>query len=749
MLKPPPDTLAFTAAGRQEIEQGVVPPGRDALVYWEASRIRSVLPEGTWLRAVALAVALAGVALLLGVLPARTLASVPASGRAWELVTPREPTSGVPNWIVPMGESGDTLAYRTLGPPPGSPSGSLLGGAIARRGPTGWSSEALGFPFSIFTTNIFSLLAPEAFGTFSEDFDTALWLATVPLTPASPPEGQLGLYRVVGSGAPQFIASIGKSSTYGFRGFADMSRDGEAVVFSTAEHLLPGDAGRTSGESVYAWREGVLRQIDLGAGGALLSTCGSTVSHANGMSVSGQRVFLTAPATSGCEGTKRVYLRDLKAGTTTEISASQCTRSDCNAAQDVVFEGATPDGSSAFLVTAQQLTNDDEDEGRDLYRYDVGSGQLHLLSGGSPEASGQVNEAVVYPSDDGSRVYFRATGVMVPGETNAEQKLFLADGGGMHLVAIADFPGKAEIQLSQSGTRAVFVTTTNVLEADTDSKQDVYLYDAGEGLVRRISAGPSGGDAAFDANLKSSLPYNELQDGNERPVYGIDASGNRVVFITAEPLVAADVNEQPDVYEWHDGELGLVSSGSEEVPVEFGGISRDGKTVLFETTATLTWQDEDGGDTDFYAARLGGGFPQPHEPPVCEGAACASTARPSLPSPATAAAGSGQPRRIRLLRIRSRGAGKAIGSRTLLFVSVPKPGLVTASVFVRRHGKKLLLAVGRRGVVRPGKAAIRLRLTGVGRRRHGGGLRRGRLAIRQPGVRGLSRRVRLSLGGAR
>lgn len=723
------------------------------MVYWEASRFRSALPELARLRAGALAAMFVAAVGFSSALSPPARASVPAGGRAWELVTFREPASTTVRFLAPMGRSGDRAAYRTFGPLPDSSSGVFLGEGIARRGPAGWSSESQGFPFSTFSTELFALLAPEAPVAFSADLGTSLWLSTVPLTPDGPPAEQLGLYRVVGRRAPQFIAKVGEGSIFEYNGFADLSADGEKVVFTTAEHLLPGDAERVEGESIYEWGEAGLRLVDTGPGGELLSACGSTVPHSNGLSPSGRRVFFTTPAKGGCGGTKRVFMADLEAGTTSEISVSQCSRSDCNAPQDVTFGGTTPDGGSAFLVTAQQLTDDDEDSGEDLYRYVVGSSQLHLLSGGSPEAGGQVHDGVAYPSDDGSRVYFRATGAMTPGEANAGEKLFLADGGGMHLVAIAGFSREPQIQLSQSGARALFVTASKVVATDTDDSQDVYLYDADTGVVRRISSGSSGGNAAIDANVYSPLVFSELKVGDEHPFYGIDASGARIVFATSESLIPADRNKKLDVYEWHDGQLGLVTPGSEEVDAKFGGISRDGKTVLFGTTATLSWQDEDGGDLDLYAARLGGGFPEPPgEAPTCEGSTCYSPPRAPLARqrPASAAPVEGKRRkRIRLLRIRSRGRRGVVGARTLLLVANLEPGLVRASVWARRHGKKVVLARGRRGVVRPGRAAIRLRLTANGRRRASLRFHRGRLVVRQHGMRGASRRVRLKLGGWR
>lgn len=694
------------------------------------------------------AIALAVVAGLLAALPPRAVSSVPANGRVWELMTFSEPNSVKLLSIDPLTNNGETLAYRTFGPLPGAQSGAFLGSGIARRGPTGWSNTPIGFPFLAFSTELFSLLAPEVVIGLSEDLQESLWLASVPLSPDGPPEEQLGLYWQTGDEPPRFIARLGEGLTFFYEGFADLSHDGSSVIFTSPEHLLPEDAGRTQGESVYRWDQSGLSLVDVDSGGALLSACGSQVSSENGMSVSGRRVFFTQPPEVGCAETKKVYLRDSVAGTTVEISASQCTRVDCNAPQDVTFEGATPSGGSAFLVTAQQLTDDDQDAGRDLYRYDAASGQLSLLSGGSPALEGEVDQTVVYPSDNGARVYFRATGVMISGETSTAEKLYYADDSGIHLVAEATFLEEPQIQLSEDGHEALFVTASKVTGDDTDEMQDTYLYDASDNHVTKISAGPSGGNGSFDANL-ASIESAGFFYGDKHVVYGIDASGDRAFFTTAESLVPADVNSKLDVYEWKDGQLGLVTPGSEEVDSSFGGVSRDGRAVIFGTSASLVPTDLDGGDTDFYSAQLGGGFPEPQQPPACDGGSCSRAARAPLarqgPGSAKLPAGK-HPKRIRLLDIRSPDAGSAVGGKTSLVVAVPVPGLVSASVWIRREGKKVQLARGRQGVVRPGKVSVRLHLTAAGRE-GAGDVRKGHLSVSEDGAVGVSRLVDLSLGG--
>ncbi len=628
-----------------------------------------------------------------------------------------------------MGESGESFVYGTAGPPPGSSSGAFLNFTLADRGSTGWDITPLGFPYALYSESILTALAPLYPAAFSEDLRTAMWISSVPLTADAPPEGDIGLYREVTGGVPQFIAKVGTGFPLFYENFADIASDGSRVVFVSSEHLLPGDAGRApGGQSIYEWDGSALQLVDVNNDGSLMSTCGADISRANGMSASANRVFFT------CGGVEEVYLRDLDAGTTTEISASQCTRVDCDAPQPVYFYGATHDGRFAFLESAQQLTNDDHDSSRDLYRYDVNTGELSLLSGGSSETSGEIRQdALVYPSEDGSHVYFLAAGDLKPGEATTGEKLFVAGPSGLDLVAAGEFPSPQQIEPSADGERVLFTTQTQVLSNDTDSEADAYLYDANQKTITRVSAGLGGGNGPFQVHLNSPVERPEYELGDHRQFHSLDASGERAFFWTTEKLLPEDVNNKADVYEWWNGQLGLISPGKEETDSAFAGASGDGRSVLFATNASLSPADQDGGNRDYYVARLEGGFPEGAQEgsTSCDSSACPFPARSQISRPAlrSTRAPRGKQAKIRVLGIRSAQDG-VIGRSTVVLVSVPSPGLVSAQVWSREHGKKVVLATGRAGAVRPGKVRLDLSLTHFGRN-SGVGTPRGHLTLEE------------------
>ena len=167
-----------------------------------------------------------------------------------------------------------------------------------------------------------------------------------------------------------------------------------------------------------------------------------------------------------------------------------------------------------------------------------------------------------------------ATGVLFPGAPA--------------LAADANFNGG-----SADGSVAVFSTTDKLVPGDTDSKRDVYqrTYDAEVGayVTREASAGPTGGNDAYDASFQ-----------------GVSANGREIYFSTQEPLAAADGDKNSiDVYA-HDtvtGQTVLVSRassscegascGNGSAAATFKGASTDGQRVFFETSESLAAADGD------------------------------------------------------------------------------------------------------------------------------------------------------------
>ncbi len=179
-------------------------------------------------------------------------------------------------------------------------------------------------------------------------------------------------------------------------------------------------------------------------------------------------------------------------------------------------------------------------------------------------------------------------------------------------------------------------------EADTDNAQDVYLFNTATRSLQRVSTGENGFDAngnhdderslglseefagIYNSDARVQAPFGRTTRDEERKVIrnAIDENGERVVFTTADQLSPHASNGQPDVYEWHDGDVSLISSGSAIEPDELPVITPSGNDVFFVTSAGLAHQDTDGAP-DIYDAHIGEGLPQSStEPAPCAGDAC-------------------------------------------------------------------------------------------------------------------------------
>lgn len=667
-------------------------------------------------------------------------ASAPSHGRIWELVTPSDPISAAVHHASLISPDGTRLLYLSIGPTPGAPAGDLLANALATREPDGWTSEALGAPYSVETFSLSSLLAVTPLA-FNENLTTSLWEGQTPLDSGGPPEGHIGLYRIAADGAVTPLADMGESGS-----FVGASKDTTHAVFSSSDHLLPADAGRLKGRSIYEVSPSGLSLVDQTSSGAPVSACGSQVAASGGVSESGSRIFFTSPAPSNstCPTPKQVYMRE-NGSATVDLSASDCTRADCNGAQDVHFSGATPDGSSVFLSTTQQLTNSDTDLRRDLYRYDVDSGMLAQISAGPDEATGQVTKGPVLTSADGSSTYFYAQGRLLADEgSSGGENLYLVDESGLHFVAAV---GESDpLQISRDGRTALLATAVALEPGDADGHKDVYLYSADSGTFARLSKGSMGGNGEFDADIAS--PTEAIGSGPAPADRALSDDGSRAFFSTTEQLLPDDVNEATDVYEWAGGSLGLVSPGTGSDDAEFAGASADGSTVVFKTSESLTPSDRDGGEADLYAARLGGGFPATAAPPQCLAACTPPPYEPvSTPAPKSTGDVSGRPgRHLRLRSLGSRTARRlAAGRRARVIVWTPVAGSISARARVRTGERLVTAAFGRAGAVRPGAVRIRLRATRIARRiLRRRGLLTVRLEFRQSDLR-LTRHIRLRI----
>ena len=79
-------------------------------------------------------------------------------------------------------------------------------------------------------------------------------------------------------------------------------------------------------------------------------------------------------------------------------------------------------------------------------------------------------------------------------------------------------------------------------------------------------------------------------------------------FDSPEPLALGDANERNDVYEWTNGKLQLVSTGTSPSDSKLLSVSADGKDVFFFTRQEPCRRTSTAVLVRLYTAREGDGF---------------------------------------------------------------------------------------------------------------------------------------------
>ncbi len=303
---------------------------------------------------------------------------------------------------------------------------------------------------------------------------------------------------------------------------------------------------------------------------------------------------------------------------------------------------ASPDGSRAFFASEDQLTSA-APGGGGMYEFNTLTGSLTYLPG--------VGVApILVSSRNGSRFIFNGpSGVSLWSEEGPE---------GGTVTPIEPFPVGGEARATPDGSVFVFDSAAPLAGFNNGGShfalnggegpfpnQEIYRYDVGKDSLTCVSCPPAGIVPSGNAYMS----HDASDGGQEGALFenrGVSTDGSRVFFDTPDPLVSQDVNTRPlelnphpdpvyfehgrDVYEWENGRIFLISTGTSGHNSYLGDLSANGNDAFFSTSQGLSPGDTDGA-YDVYDARI----PRPgdHAPPpvaACEGDVCQGP--PSVPA---------------------------------------------------------------------------------------------------------------------
>ena len=446
-------------------------------------------------------------------------------------------------------------------------------------------------------------------------------------------------------------------------GWVAASGDFSKLILAVKDRTLAGHSTTKSGDDLYEYSGGELRQVNAGVG-----TCGAKIAQSNAggnnsssprvLSSDGSRVFFEAVPGSDCSEPSHLYMR-VYGEETLDIGAYR-------------FLAANSEGSRLLLAQGSGVTEQ-------VFLYDTETRTAQLLSGAR---AGQV-------SGDFNAIYFESTESLTPDAPAPSPDL--ATGDSVDELAnvvniyrydiptetlsfLAQSVGDGEGSVSPDGRYYYFASglvggvpgePASFARTNGTKVNQVYRYDNAEHLLQCIScASPFDPEPTGQSSFaQTGLDGGAIANLDRVPrIADVSADGDYVFFNTTAALVPGDLDgEEPpagpdaaeqssqwfslssDVYEWRkpgiggcahlQGCLALITNGRGGYQSLFLGTADEGRDAFFYTHEKLVPQDEDT-TGNIYDARIEGGFsPPPPGPVECEGDACSTPA--SAPNDAT------------------------------------------------------------------------------------------------------------------
>lgn len=584
--------------------------------------------------------------------------------------------------------TGDAITYSSFtafGNAQGAPGTSQY---ISRRGAEGWSTQ-----------NITPPNEPEGefrdpLQGFSEDLSQA---AVAQYQPTLTPDASLlypnlylqnnlnGAHLLLSPGAAETTTSEPRQYVVSFSG---ASSDFGHIIFS-ATGVLSGEGVLENANNLYEWSDGQLKLVSRLPNGvpaegapcfgrsesARCDPASSFLGHA--ISADGSRIFWTDLGGS-YEASESPLFARVDGRETFQLDATQGGPGPGGQGR---FWTASSDGSRVFFTDVGKLTAQfSADNSADLYEYDFDQppgSRLKDLTVDTGDAEGAGVEYVLGASEDGSYLYFIASGVLGAGAQQGEPNVYVRHDGETRFIATisrADYflsneniaPYTDEelrtARVSPNGHHLTFTSLSRLTgydnrdQASGEPDSEVFLYDAEEARLHCVSCNPSGARPTGRADTPILGPGQHRQLPPYQEPRFLSADGNRVFFESKDSLAQADTNGKEDVYEWErlgeggcsstsagdsagsGGCVSLISTGRSPDNSYFADASEAGSDVFFLTRQPLLPQDEDE-HFDMYDARVGGGFPIPPRTFPCQAEAChgSGVAPPPLSPPASSA----------------------------------------------------------------------------------------------------------------
>jgi|SRR5580692_7345982 hypothetical protein len=565
--------------------------------------------------------------------------------RHYEMVSPVYKEGYGVSETIAAEPAGESFAFTSLGGFEPAPSGGYYAKHhyLARRGPTGWTTEAIDPAFG-------------GFVDFSANLEYAL--ASGPLGPNVGVENRTAAESVFQLHATDTHESDTAESWEVFGGGEVILKrlDGGQVL--TAEqsasadlcHLvLKSEAALLTGgdgpDSIYDFSRGCggeppsLRLIavsndptttlidhdceaGLGSGRTYLGP-EQNEDLFNAVNADGSEMFFSAsvvPEGSGCELDRQLFVR-VGGGRTLELSrpfeagkqfagcavggvAGEVPCEGALTRPSAYFRGASEDGSKVFFTTTAPLLGTDEDAGNDLYMATIGCPGVEPSAGvGSCEPSQREVTALVPVSHDpvakqaaevqgvvrlapdGSRIYFVARGELSEGP-NAQGQTPAQGADNLYVYNTRTGQTAFVAELCSGPGRSGVAADTRCPGGLAEGGGDAVLWTENARTLTTWSGSQSTGDGAFLVFCS----YGQLSPGDTdsaKDVYRYDAETGTLVRVSVGEN-DYDANGNNNAFDANLPSGGGGPQVYEEHELKTRAISEDGSRIVFETADRLS-----------------------------------------------------------------------------------------------------------------------------------------------------------------
>ncbi len=560
---------------------------------------------------------------------------------------------------------GNAVAYGSVGPAAEVNASGLNKDFVAEHTSHGWTSRS-SVARGLGQNEEFSLLAQTPIWTdYSPDLSHMAYIVRGAEIPGAPAHGYANIYLLGPNPmeAPTWLfqSASGPSLEEPREDpeLVGMSPDASILYVAYDGHVLPQDASR-SGWGLYEYRDGVLGEAGVLPDGSVppmgalpMATAVATEKNKTGennpasldnqLSEDGKRVFFVSSGelyvhkteADGSEHSVLVSASELP-GHLGEAApdgvvlfanpAKNAERAINSRESSPTYGYAAPDGSHVFFQSEDQLTSSaPAGSSLKVYDFDVDAGSLEYLPGVSLGG-------IVTAAKDGSSFAFEN------GAGSPELDIWSAGLGGGSVRRVAQLPGGGFVgpaRMTAENSVLVFQASAEIPGFNNAGSEQIYRYDVDSNELGCVSCPPAGVAPSGNAYLSGVDQYvsrfvgssTETQAVND--ARGVSADGRRVFFSSPDPLTGRDTNGDFDTYEWEDGKVFLISSGTSSDYSLFLDNSESGSDVFFATSDELVRGDDDAG-FDVYDARIPhpGDNPPPSAVP-CSGDVCQGP--PSVP----------------------------------------------------------------------------------------------------------------------